>query len=415
MTIGEIKTVCFVGAGTMGCFNSLVAGLAGYEALVWDQSSEALDQMPHRLDEMGARLVERGYFTQAQMDEGLPRIHQDSDPVKVAARADLLSESVFEKLDLKRKVHRQFEDLCPSHTILTTNTSSLLVSRIEEAVSCGERFAALHAHLFSGLFDIVGGPRTSPETIEILTRYVRSLGGLPIVLRKERPGYLYNTMFGSTLRTAMMLVIEGRARMEDVDRAWMSGFNALAGPFGMMDYIGLNVILDGATENLMNAEKAEDSQKIIELVHPLVDRGDLGAKTGKGFYNYPDPVFSLPGFVSERAPRDHLVDDFLVVLGTTALLLVIEEYATFPEVDLAWMVAKHADLGPFAMIDKKGLDLFTALLETGPGRLVQPMNKQKILAFLDPYLKRGDWGAKTGRGFYSYPDPAFSRPEFLLG
>ena len=416
MTIPEIKTVCFVGAGTMGCFNSLVAGLAGYEALVWDSSAEALSLVPQRLQEMGAYMLELGIRNSFQIEEGLSRIHQVSDPKEAAGKADLLGESVFERLELKRQVHKQFDDLCPPHTIMTTNTSSLLVSRIEDAVKRGDRFAALHAHLFSQLFDIVGGPRTSPGTIDILVRYVRSLGGIPIVLRKERPGYLYNSIFGSILRTAMMLVIDGEAMMWDVDRAWMTGFNSQAGPFGMMDFVGLNVVFDGATENFFDPDNAEDSQKIVQFLRPFMERGELGIKTGKGFYAYPDPIFVQADFCINGEPVEHLVDILFLTLATTALLLVIEGYASFQEVDRAWMVAQKKDFGPFALIDQKGIDAFADLLEQQEVKnLTGQTSRQKIQSFINPYLRRGDLGIKTGRGFYQYPHPDYSHPGFLAG
>jgi enoyl-CoA hydratase/3-hydroxyacyl-CoA dehydrogenase len=398
MPIREIKAVCFVGAGTMGCFNSLVAGLSGYKAFVWDSSAEALTRVPQRLQEMGAYMVGLGLRTPVQIDEALSRIYPLADPKAAVAEADLLSESVFERLELKRQVHQQFDDLCPPHTIMTTNTSTLLVSRIEDAVRRGDRFAALHAHLLSDLYDIVGGPRTSPETIAILFRYVRSLGGIPIVLRRERPGYLYNALFGSILRTAMMLVIEGRARMEDVDRAWMIGFNDPAGPFGMMDFVGLNVVFDGASENALDPETAGDSQKIVQFVRPYIERGELGVKTGKGFYSYPDPVFLHPDFRFQGEPADSIREALFLALTTTALLLVIDDYATFQEVDRAWMAAQKEEAGPFALIDQKGIEVFAGLLERREAKNpTEETSKQKIQNFLGPYLKRGDLGIKKGQ------------------
>jgi enoyl-CoA hydratase / 3-hydroxyacyl-CoA dehydrogenase len=414
VTIEEIKTVCFVGGGTMGCFNALLAGIAGYEALVWDHSPETLGGLPERLKEFGDFLVQKALINSDQLAAGLPRIHPVDNPQQASARADLLSESVFERLDLKRQVHEHFDRLCPAHTIMTTNTSNLLLSRIESAVSRGDRFAALHSHLGSGLFDIVGGPRTSKKTIDILTRYVRSLGGIPLILRKERPGYLYNAMFGPILGRALMLLIEGRANLQDIDRAWMTGRNTEAGPFAMMDFIGLNVILDSSTENLSDPTRAEHARKVIQLLSPMVERGELGVKTGKGFYTYPDPAFAQPDFRAGKAFREPLYDALFSGLAVTALLLVIDEYATAHDVDRAWMAAQHDEMGPLGMLDQRGLDVFAAQLEDpdilGP---VLPEDKLRIQAFLGTYLDRGHLGAKSGRGFYDYPEAAYKNPGFL--
>jgi enoyl-CoA hydratase/3-hydroxyacyl-CoA dehydrogenase len=414
--IEEIKTVFFIGAGTMGCFNSLLAGMAGYEALVWDISAEALSQVPARQRELGARIVEAGLFSQTEIDEGMARVSVTGDSKQAAAKADLLSESVFECLDLKRRVHKQFDEWCPAHTIMTTNTSTLPVSEIESAVSRGDRFAALHFHLLSPLVDIMGGPRTAPKTLAILHRYVRSLGGVSLQLKKEKPGYLFNSVFGALLGTAMMLVIEGRATIQEVDRAWMLGTNSPAGPFGMMDYIGLNVVMDGATEHLRDPARREGSQKVIHFLQPLVARGELGAKTGKGFYGYPDPAFLRADFKDAKESGGELYDILFAALAATAILLVSDGFSHVHEVDRAWMAARRIEVGLFGELDQRGIDVFASLIASGSKPdLLSPEQRNKVLLFLRPYLDRGELGEKTGRGFYTYPDPAYKKPGFVFG
>ena len=416
MTIKEIKTVGFVGGGTMGCFNSLMAGIAGYEALIWDRSPEVRAGLPARLMELGELLVMRDFLKRVPLSDGLTRIAVVNDPVQVSAGADLLSESVFEQLDLKRQVHEEFDRLCPDRTIMTTNTSGLPLSAIESAVMRGDRFAALHSHLGSVLFDIVRGPRTSAQTVGILTRYVRSLDGVPLVLRKEKPGYLYNSMFGPILGAALMMLIEGGTAMEEIDRAWMTGQGAGIGPFGMMDAIGLNVILDGAMSNLSDPFKAEGSRKTIQLIRPMVERGDLGMKTGRGFYRYPDPAFAQPGFFAGCVFPEALYDTLLTALAVNALLLVLDGYATVHDVDRAWMIAQHAEMGPLAMLDAKGLDGFADFFNTLPIiNLPVQEDRQRIRDFLHSYIDQGCLGVKSGRGFYCYPDPAYKRAGFLFG
>lgn len=186
--IAEIGTVCYIGAGTMGCVNSLVAAVSGYDVVLYDLDENTLSMVADRQQGFAEHMVAIGYCDADAVPEALARVRTTSDPADAAAGADLVSESVVEQVDIKRDAHALFDRLCAPSTILTTNTSSLLVSEIEGAVERGGRFAALHSHLGSPLYDIVGGPRTTPETIEVLRRFVLSLGGVPLVLRREHRG-----------------------------------------------------------------------------------------------------------------------------------------------------------------------------------------------------------------------------------
>ena len=205
----------------MGRFNALFAAAAGYEVRVYDNSAAALAALPTALLGTAQYMVDQQLLTAAAAEGGMPRIVPCATPQEAASEADLVTESVSEDIALKREIHGQFDELCPPRSILTTNTSNLLVSELEDAVERGDRFAALHSYFGSALFDIVGGPRTRPETIEALTHYVKSLGAKPLVLAKEHSGYLTNALFGALNFTAMLLVVHQQATPADVDRAWM--------------------------------------------------------------------------------------------------------------------------------------------------------------------------------------------------
>ena len=298
MPIDEIKKVCVAGAGTMGSRISLMCAVRGYETTVYDTSEEALQRAPQRQKEMVERMIMMGGLKQEEVDGGLKLITFTADPEKAAEKADLVSESVFEVVELKRKVHAQFDQLCPPNTILTTNTSSLLVSDIEDAVGRGDKFAAMHFHGGLGsLVDIMRGPRTSDETVDILKRFARSIGEVPMVMKKEKGGYLYNTILGGILGAAWELVLGGYAEPEDVDLAYMLVTRQAAGPFGIMDAIGLNVIMDAASGGGLESEEFTLKQA-ADYLRPYIERGDLGMKTGKGFYSYPDPAYQQPDFLS---------------------------------------------------------------------------------------------------------------------
>ena len=362
MTIEEIKTVCYVGAGTMGCANSLVAAVSGYDVVMYDVSPESLAQVAATQAEMGAYLVATGHCTADELAASAGRIRCESDLAKAVLDADLVSESVIEELSIKRQVHGELDSLCPARTIITTNTSGMLVSEIEDIVKRGDRFAALHSHLGSPLVDIVGGPRTSATTIDILQRYVLSVKNVPLVLHKENRGFVLNALIGPVVSTAMLLVIEGIASMEDVDSAWMKYQGAPMGPFGMMDLFGLNVVYDGWQHR--NPDPVADvvRPKILALLESHLNNGELGSKSGKGFYSYPNPAYEQAGFINDKTDVSMPHYAMTAVLIGSAILLVSNDIAESDEIDRAWTVGMTLETGPFTMLGKIGRDAFLQLL-----------------------------------------------------
>jgi 3-hydroxybutyryl-CoA dehydrogenase len=363
MKIDEIDTVLYVGAGTMGSANSLVAAIAGYDVVLHDARPETLEGVAERHDGAAAFLIQNGSCSSEAAAEARKRVFLEPDLEKAAARADLVSESIFEDRALKREVHARLDALCPAGTILTTNTSALLVSDLEDAVERGDRFAALHSHLGAFLVDIVGGPRTSPDTIRILKRYVESLGAVPLVLKKEHPGYVFNAMNGPVLRMAVQLVLDGQASQEEVDRAWMLDRQAPLGPFGMMDLFGLDVMLDSWKHPSRDPRREAFRERVVPFLSGYLEDGKLGLKTGRGFYDYAAPAFRDPTFLTAE-PISELVSDALAsTLVRSALALTDKQVATRADIDLAWKTASGLASGPFEILAAVGADAFSEVLD----------------------------------------------------
>tara|TARA_A100000171_G_scaffold16899_1_gene15391 strand:+ start:21673 stop:22797 length:1125 start_codon:yes stop_codon:yes gene_type:complete len=371
----------------MGCYNALAAAICGYDVVLFDVDESTLSKVAQRQNEFAAMLVGGGYCTQADIAPALERVSLSSDMAAATADADLLSESVFERLELKRDIHRQLDAVCPPKTILTTNSSVLQVSQIEDVVLRGDRFAALHSHLGSPLVDIVPGPRTDAAVVELLRRYVLSIKGVPLVLKKEYPGYVLNALLGPVLSTAQALVLEGVADIETVDEAWMSGRNATMGPFGMIDLFGLNVILDSWEDNGRKHYSPALRQKAIAFLRGYTENGKLGMKTGSGFYDYPAPAYQQPGFL-QAAGGEALSQDCLaplnVALISNAILIALADVAQPEEIDQAWKVGTYLDAGPFSILATMGQDAFKAAMEreVAAARLTAH-NAERISAYLD--------------------------------
>ena len=349
----------------MGCANAITAGLAGYKVIIFDISTISLDSVPLRLKEIGNFLAMQGLVPQSEVENVISKIKTTNDLVLATAHADLVSESVFENLDVKREVHKQLDRLCLPHTIITTNTSSFLVSEIDDVVSNdrGRLFAALHSHLGSVLVDIVGGPRTLLSTIDILERYVLSINALPLVLKKETRGYVLNAMLGPVLATSMLLCQSGNATVAEIDRAWMSQQVVKIGPFGLIDLFGLNVVYESSQNPRPLSDYEINKAKIMTLLKPYIKLDELGAKKGKGFYSYPNPDYAQPDFLSVE---DHLKEYNYSLLRSAlinaAVILAVNDVASPDIIDNAWKVAMTSPSGPFELLNGLGGEIYLELL-----------------------------------------------------
>jgi enoyl-CoA hydratase/3-hydroxyacyl-CoA dehydrogenase len=356
--VAEIDTICYIGAGTMGCVNSLVAAVSGYNVVLYDLSEETLAMVAERQQGFADHMVAIGYCTAEAVPAALARVRTTSDPADAAAGADLVSESVVEQVGVKRDAHALFDRLCGPSTILTTNTSSLLVSEIEGAVERGGRFAALHSHLGSPLYDIVGGPRTTPETIDVLRRFVVSLGGVPLVLRREYRGYIVNGLIGALTRTALQLLARGDATVAVVDRAWMLHRSAPIGPFGLLDLFGLDVVADNMGNATDSADQAARRSRVLPLLTDMVDAGNLGMKTGSGFYDYPDTAYGRPDFLDDSSGTEAIHRLLVGAVIHRAVLIAADGVAEPDDIDRAWQAAMGLDSGPFDVVRELGPDEF---------------------------------------------------------
>ncbi len=294
----QIKKVCVIGAGTMGLQIAMVSAIHGYEVAVYDVSENVVKKAPELVGQYLGVVSLGEDKGKISPEKALSLITYTTDAALAAKDADITSESVPEQLALKKTIHAQFEKLCSPHTILTTNTSSLLVSDIEPALDHPEKFVAMHFHSgLAPLVDIMKGKKGSDETVGIVKNFVKSIGLVPMIMKKESGGYIYNTMLGMWYLSGLLKVADGTATPEEVDRAWMLVTGREYGPFASMDAVGLDVVFGAGTEKRSSASVFSMFSNIVDIVRPYIERGDLGVKTGKGFYSYPDPAFRQPDFL----------------------------------------------------------------------------------------------------------------------
>ncbi len=286
----------------MGQEIGLLTAVCGYRVTMYDISEAALQTALERQKGLLRMMNKMGYLDASANQEVLGRIHFTSDPGEAVREADLVSESVPEDLQIKQDLYRQFSRLWPEHTVLTTNTSTLLPSMFAQATGRPAKFMALHFHphvWISNVADVMPHPGTAPETVQVVRDFAARIRQIPILLQKESPGYVFNAMLKPLLNAAAGLVAGGVATPEDVDRAFMGIMRTKLGPMGMMDLIGLDTVyrVTIAGRELPGAAFEPGLQPVLDLVRGMIDAGRLGIKTGRGFYEYPNPTFTRPDFL----------------------------------------------------------------------------------------------------------------------
>ena len=288
MVADEIVRVLVVGAGTMGQQIALQCAGHGLSVVMLDSDPEALTRARAQLTGMGAALVSDPAFAGTDLVQAVAAITYETDPATAAADVDLVSESVPEDPALKGAVFAELDRWCPERTIFASNTSSLLPSMYAEATGRPDRLAALHFHQpvwSANIVDVMPHPGTSPETIETLLGFSVRIGQIPIQLRKESPGYVFNAMYNALNREAITLATNGVATIEDIDLAWTTVTKMPHGPFGMLDFVGIDTAWH-ITQYW--ATVTQDPQLLANAawLKGYVDTGRTGVKAGKGFYDY---------------------------------------------------------------------------------------------------------------------------------
>jgi 3-hydroxybutyryl-CoA dehydrogenase len=299
MRAEDVRRVLVIGSGTMGLQIGLQAAIHGCHVVVQDTEPAALDAAPRRLRGYGEAPVAAGVIDADRLERALASIECVADPVAAATGVDLVCESVPEDPVLKGRVLGQFNELCPQRAVFTTNTSTLLPSMFAAATGRPDRFAALHFHTpvwSSNVVDVMPHPGTSAETTEFLLAFARRIGQIPIRLRKESFGYVFNALYTAINREALTLVTNGIASVEDVDRAWIGIMKMPIGPFGMLDGVGLDTVWH-ITDYWARQLNDPQTRANADFVRTYLDRGRLGVKSGSGFYEYPDPAYAAPGFL----------------------------------------------------------------------------------------------------------------------
>ena len=294
----KIKNVAVIGTGMLGTQIAIQAACHHYNVTTFDIDSASFGRVLELLKIRMRNSSRKPAIPWPQMKRGAKVVQPCANLKEAVARADLVIEAVPENLVLKRKVFKQLDILTPGKAILATNSSSIPVSRLETATHRPGRCLNIHFYgLDQGrnIVDVMGGIRTSPHILKTGRDWVQSIGCIPLTVKKEILGFCFNRVWRAIKREVLYMWAGGYVDFKDIDRGWMNWAGMAMGPFGLMDNIGLDVVYD--IEMVYFKESKDRRDRPPQALKAMIDRGNLGLKTGKGFYSYPNPEFRRPDFL----------------------------------------------------------------------------------------------------------------------
>ena len=274
----EIKRVGIVGAGFTGKQIAAQTALYDFVVSVYDIDPKVLEDAEKYIS---------GVLKRKNQLDAIKNVSYYTDLSEALKDVDLAIEAIPENLELKKEVFSQIDKIAPAHAIIGTNSSSYPVSKIESAVKRKDKVLNLHFYPpipTRSMVDIMSGSETSEETFEIGKKWVEDIKCEPLVVKKECLGFVFNRIWHAVKKECLKIWDGGYADIETVDTAWKIFTGMKMGPFTMMDGIGLDVAY--AVEMSYYEESGDPNDKPPDALKELVENGDLGMKTGKGFYTF---------------------------------------------------------------------------------------------------------------------------------
>jgi 3-hydroxybutyryl-CoA dehydrogenase len=275
-----------VGAGLMGSGIAQVAAAAGWDVVVRDLDAASLERGMGAIRTSLDRFAAKGKIAQEDVSATLGRISTTTE-MEAVADADVVVEAVFEQLEIKQEIFRTLDKLCKEGAILATNTSAIPVTQIAAVTQRPEMVVG--THFFSPvpmmkLCELVRGYKTSDEALAGARSFAESIGKTCVVVNRDIAGFVTTRLIAALVVEAVKLVESGVISPEDLDVACQLGFGHPMGPLATTDLTGVDVLLH-ATRNIYT-DTADEKFFPPELLQRMVASGDLGRKTGKGFYSY---------------------------------------------------------------------------------------------------------------------------------
>ena len=392
------EKVGIVGAGTMGHGIAELCAISGYDVVLADVGHEILEKAMEKIRwsigklESSRALVENPGII-------LSRIRTTTE-LRELAGSKYIIEAVKEKIEVKRQVLRKLDSLMGPECIFFSNTSTIPITELASMTGREEIFAGLHFSnppVKNPLVEVIRGKKTSARTVGEARSFAISLGKEVIVVDKDLPGFLVNRLNDRLFTEALLMLGEG-VTFREIDALLRFRMNFSMGVFELMDFVGIDTVLNAKTEMIGHGFNTSPSEKLSGLV----EKGMLGMKTGKGFYKYQKPsVYSRPLIQpSGRMFRVNPVRLFATVINETAWM-IRNKAASPDDIEKAMLLAMNWPAGPLSIADRLGIDNIEGELNrlhssTGESRYIPD-------SLLLEKQRHGDNGLLSGKGFREWP------------
>ncbi|MFI2258235.1 3-hydroxyacyl-CoA dehydrogenase family protein [Streptomyces tubercidicus] len=280
------KKLAVIGAGLMGSGIAQVSAQAGWDVVLRDVTDGALARGKGGIAASYEKFVAKGKLAAADAEQALARITTSTD-LEAAADADIVVEAVFERIDVKREIFQALDKLVKDEAVLASNTSAIPITKIAAATSRPERVVG--THFFSPvpmmqLCELVRGYKTSDETLAAARQFAESVGKTCVVVNRDVAGFVTTRLISALVVEAAKLYESGVASAEDIDTACKLGFGHAMGPLATADLTGIDILMH-ATDNIYT-ESQDEKFAPPEIMRRMVDAGDIGRKSGQGFYEH---------------------------------------------------------------------------------------------------------------------------------